>query len=459
MENETLFRDKPVWTAIFSLAIPSVITILIMVVYNMADMFFIAKLGDDAQVAAVAVVGPVFSLATSVATMLGAGGCAVIARFLGEGKRGDAQTVGSLCIWGSFLFGLLFTALMLIGTRTVLYYLGATEDMMGYAAQYMQTLSVGSIFMLFSVVMASVVRAEGMILPGMMSNLAGTFTNIVLDPIFILILNMGIIGAALATVIGNLVASCILVVFIRKKSLVLTFSPKPALQKPGLLWHTMAVGLPNGISSILSGLASTFSNNILRTYGSGMIAAMAAAGRATMVITMIQMGICMGMSPLLAYNYGAKNVSRIKEILTKAAILSLGFGLVASIGCFAGKSELIGLFIQNADNAHAAMKMMTWLLIASPIIGFYYLSSNFLQAAGNAFGATIVSVLRQGVLLIPCLYGMHALLGFTGIAAAHTMSDVSAVLIASCCCLMQYRKLKNTIPGGTVSSAGTGSYG
>lgn len=445
MGNETLFRDKPIWNAIFSLVVPSVITILIMVIYNMADMVFIGMLGEDTQVAAIAVVGPVFSLANAVATMLGAGGCAVIARFLGAKERENARTVGSLCVWGAIAFGILFTASMLMAMNSILRYLGATEDMMGFSAAYMRTLSIGSCLMLFSVVMASVVRAEGMVLPGMLSNLAGTVTNIVLDPVFILVLNMGVVGAAVATVIGNAVASILLVFFIRKKSGILTFSPIPALRRPGLLLHTAAVGLPNGISSVLSGFASTFSNQILSVYGSGVIAAMAAAGRGTMVITMIQMGICIGVSPLVAYNYGAKNTARIKEILIKTAILTVCFGLVSTAGCYIGRNTLIGLFLKDAANAEIAGKMMFWLLIASPLLGFYYLSSNFLQAAGNAFLATLISVLRQGALLIPCLYIMHAIFGLTGVAAAHTVSDVVAVIIAVALLFVQYGKLKKSV--------------
>ena len=445
MGNEALFRDNPIWKAIFSLTIPSVLTILIMVIYNMADMFFIAMLGDDAQVAAIAVVGPVFSLATAVATMLGAGGCAVIANYLGAGERENARTVGSLCVWTSILFGLVFTVSMLTGTDSILQYLGATEDMMGFAADYMRTLAVGSCLMLFSVVMASVVRAEGMILPGMLSNMAGTVTNLILDPVFILWFHMGVTGAAAATVIGNLVASAMLLYFIRNQSGILTLSPKPALRKPSLLFHTVAVGLPNGISSVLSGFASTFSNQILSAYGSGVIAAMAAAGRATMVITLIQMGICIGVSPLIAYNYGAKNLPRLRETLLKTAVLTIGFGTIATVGCFAGRDVLIGLFLKDAANAQIGKQMMFWLLIASPLLGFYYLSSNFLQAAGNAFLATIISILRQGALLITCLYGMHALLGLTGVAVAHTVSDILSVAISAVLLIFQYRRLKQTI--------------
>lgn len=443
MGNEALFRDKPVWKAIFSLAVPAVLTILIMVIYNMADMFFIAMLGDDTQVAAIAVVGPVFSLAAAVGTMLGAGGCAVIANFLGAGKRDDAKAVSSLCVWAAIGFSVVFSVVMLTATNPILRILGATEDMLPFAGAYMRVLAIGSSVMLFSVTMGSVVRAEGLILSGMLCNIAGTLTNIILDPVMILVLHMGVTGAALATVIGNLVASVLLIFFTRKKSNLLTFSPKPGLRKPGLLLHTAAVGLPNGISSLLSGFASTFSNRILSTYGSGVIAAMAASGKATMVISMVQMGICMGVSPLLAYNYGAKNLPRLKEILVKTGILTTCFGLTAALGCFIGRDALLGLFLKDAANTEIARQMMFWLLIASPLLGFYYLSSNFLQAAGNALLATLISILRQGALLIPCLYGMHALLGLTGVAAAHTVSDLASVVAALFCLLLQYRTISD----------------
>lgn len=443
MGNETLFRDKPVWKAIFSLAVPAVLTILIMVIYNMADMFFIAMLGDDTQVAAIAVVGPVFSLAAAVGTMLGAGGCAVIANFLGAGKRDDAKAVSSLCVWAAIGFSVVFSVVMLTATNPILRILGATKDMLPFAGAYMRVLAIGSSVMLFSVTMGSVVRAEGLILSGMLCNIAGTLTNIILDPVMILVLHMGVTGAALATVIGNLVASILMIFFTRKKSNVLTFSPKPGLRKPGLLLHTAAVGLPNGISSLLSGFASTFSNRILSTYGSGVIAAMAASGKATMVISMVQMGICMGVSPLLAYNYGAKNLPRLKEILVKTGILTTYFGLTAALGCFIGRDALLGLFLKDAANTEIARQMMFWQLIASPLLGFYYLSSNFLQAAGNALLATVISILRQGALLIPCLYGMHALLGLTGVAAAHTVSDLASVVAALFCLLLQYRTISD----------------
>lgn len=441
MGNEALFRDKKVWRAIFSLAIPAVITVLIMVIYHMADLFFIGLMGDDTQVAAISIVSPVFSLASAIGTMLGAGGCAVIAKLFGARQEDDARSVGSLCIWGSLIFGILFALVLIPAASPVLRLLGATEDMYEYSRIYLQILALGAPAMLFSTTIASVVRAEGAVIPGMVANVGGTVTNLILDPLFILVMGMGVAGAALATVLGNLVASILLVITIQTKTRILTFSLKPALRNPKLLLHTMAVGLPNGLSTILSGLTSTFSNQLLSLYGSGAIAAMGAAGRSSMLISMIQMGICMGVSPLIAYNYGSQNVSRLKEILMKTAILTTIFGFAATGICLIFREPLVGLFLKDAANIATAQNFLTWQLIASPLLGFYYLSSNYFQAAGSALRATLISISRQGALLLPCLYLLHSMMGLAGIGPAYLVSDLLAVVVAIIMILYHWNRM------------------
>lgn len=445
MKNEAIFKDKPVWSAIFSLAVPSCITILIMVIYNMADMFFIGMLGDTAQVAAVSVVGPVFSLVMAAATMLGIGGCSVIASAIGAEKKEEAKTYSSLCCMASVLFGIFCAVVMLSATDPMLKILGANEEIMAPARAYMRTLALGAPFMLFSTAFASILRAEGAIKEGLIGNMVGTVLNIILDPIFILVLHQGVTGAAVATVIGNVVSSGYYLSYILKKASVLSVTPGDAMKKPVALFHIMGVGLPNGISGFLSGFASTFSNQLLSGYGTNAIAAMAAAGKATMLIAMIQMGICMGVQPLMAYNYGAGNQKRLKEVLKKLGILIFVFGVVVTAGCFLARHTLIGLFLKDADAATMGENLVIFLVLASPIVGFYYLSTSFLQASGSALPATIVSVLRQGGILIPCLYLMERLMGFTGIAAAHTIADVLSTVIAGAVCLGQYRIMKKKV--------------
>lgn len=445
MQNESLFRDKPVWSAIFSMAIPSVFTILVMIVYNMADLFFIGRLGDTVQVGAISIVGPVFSLLSAVSTMIGVGGCTTIAKALGGGNTEDARTYASLCGWTFLIFGGVFSAVVLAFTKPLLRVLGAPADMVHYAGIYMRVLALGAPVMLFSQGMAMLIRSEGAIKEGLIGNLSGTIVNLILDPVFILGLDWGVAGAAFATVLGNLVGSAYFVSYILHKSSILNLKPQFALRSPAALFPIMALGLPNALSSILSGLASTFSNRLLSAYGTNAIAAMGAAGKITMLIGLVQMGICMGVQPMMAYNYGARNLARLKEILLKTALLAAAVGIVTTVGCSLARHTLIGLFLRQREAAAMGEEIVVFLLLAGPVLGLYYLSANFLQAAGNAPLATVTSVLRQGAVLIPLLYLMAYLFGFAGIAMAHTASDITSALIGLFACLWQYNKLKKQL--------------
>lgn len=442
MQNESLFRDKPVWSAIFSMAIPSVFTILVMIVYNMADMFFIGRLGDTAQVGAISIVGPVFSLLSAVSTMIGVGGCTTIAKALGGGNTEGARTYASLCGWTFLIFGGVFSAVVLAFTKPLLRVLGAPADMVHYAGIYMRVLALGAPVMLFSQGMAMLIRSEGAIKEGLIGNLSGTIVNLILDPVFILGLDWGVAGAAVATVLGNLVGGTYFAYYTLRKSSILNLKPQFALRSPAALFPIMALGLPNALSSILSGLASTFSNRLLSAYGTNAIAAMGAAGKITMIIGLVQMGICMGVQPMMAYNYGARNLARLKEILLKTALLAAAVGIVTTVGCSLARHTLIGLFLRQREAVAMGEEIVVFLLLAGPVLGLYYLSANFLQAAGNAPLATVTSVLRQGAVLIPLLYLMAYFFGFAGIAIAHTASDVISALIGLFACLWQYRKLK-----------------
>ncbi len=441
MQYEKLFRTQSVWKSIFSLAVPSVIIILVMILYNMTDMFFVGQLGDTRQVAAVSVVGPLFSLSAAVATMLGSGGCALIAKALGSDHMQKAKAYASLCFWGAIGFGIVIGAALLSAGKAILPVLGAMEEILPYAGIYLYVCALGVPFMLASTTLGTIIRAEGAVKEGMVGNMAATFVNILLDPLFILVFGMGVAGAAAATVIGNLVGTLYYVYFMRKKAVVLNMSIRLAAKNRKELFSVILLGMPNALSSILSGFASTFSNRLLRGYGTGAIAAMAAAGKTTMLIGMIQMGICMGIQPLLAYNYGAKDIARLKEIIQKVSILTISVGAMTGGFCYFCRSQIISMFIKESSVAVMGEEMVLFLVIASPVIGLYYLSTNFVQASGCAVPATVMSVLRQGILLIPFLYLFHGLMGLSGIAVAHTAADILSVAVSMLLLFRQYRML------------------
>ncbi len=445
MQSERLFKEAPVWQAIGALVGPSVLSVLVMIIYNMTDLFFIGLLQDTALTAAVAVVGPVFTLASAGATVLGMGGCAVVAGSLGAGDRQDARCVSSLCGWCGLLTGVLLAVVLNLFCEPILYLLGTNAEILPYATHYLRILALGAPAMIFSVSAATLLRADGAIRRGLVGNLAGSLTNILLDPLFILAFGWNIAGAAAATMLGNLVASGLYLHHILRRSDALSLRPADALRCPTRLGRVLTLGLPNGVSSLLSGLAGSFSNRLLAAYGTNALAAMAAADKSAMVVTLVQMGICMGLQPLLSYNVGGRNLPRLRAVLTRSLGLTVGFGTLFSLFCLLAQRPLIGLFLSDPEAVFLARQLLPWLLAGSPLLGLYYLGINFLQAAGYAGSATLLSALRQGVLLVPALYGFHHLLGLPGLAAARAATDLFSAAIALLLFIMVWHKLTSSL--------------
>ena len=445
MQSERLFKEAPVWQAIGALVGPSVLSVLVMIIYNMTDLFFIGLLQDTALTAAVAVVGPVFTLASAGATVLGMGGCAVVAGSLGAGDRQDARCVSSLCGWCALLTGVLLAVVLNLFCEPILYLLGTNAEILPYATHYLRILALGAPAMIFSVSAATLLRADGAIRRGLVGNLAGSLTNILLDPIFILAFGWDIAGAAAATMLGNLVASGLYLHHILRRSDALSLRPSDALRCPSRLGRVLTLGLPNGVSNLLSGLAGSFSNRLLAAYGTNALAAMAAADKSAMVVTLVQMGICMGLQPLLSYNVGGRNLPRLRAVLSRSLGLTVGFGTLFSLFCLLAQRPLIGLFLSDPEAVFLARQLLPWLLAGSPLLGLYYLGINFLQAAGYAGSATLLSALRQGVLLVPALYGFHHLLGLPGLAAARAATDLFSAAIALLLFIMVWHKLTSSL--------------
>lgn len=440
--QESLFKESTVWKAIFTMAIPAMVNIVVMILYNMADMFFIGQLGSSAQVAAVSISSPVFTMMMAFGSMIGGGGCALIARTLGEHDTEKVSLYSSLCCWGSVCIGILFSIVVLLFQNPILTLLGANQEIREYARTYLCILAVGAPVMIFTTSMGNVVRSEGAVKESMTGNLISTITNVALDPLFILVFRWGVAGAAVATVIGNLAGAGYLIHSILRKDSTLSLSLKLAVSAPADLRKVIAIGLPNGTSNILTSISHTLANHLLVAYGTVAVAAMAASGKSTTMISMIQMGICMGVQPLMAYNYGAKNMSRIRETVWKLAVLTFTFGLCSILLCLWKSESIIHLFLKDPAALNLGTKMIRLRVLTGPFLGLYYISSNFLQASGNAKMSMLVSLLRQGIFFIPLIYVMNALFGVTGNICAHIAADTLAALVGAVLAVRQYKILQ-----------------
>ena len=436
-----VFESDNLWKSIFQMVVPSLIVIVVMLLYNMADMIFVGQTGETVQVAAVSVVGPVFSLLMAFAMLLSGGGMVLISRDLGSKNYTHAKMVSSLCMWGAIISGVISGVMIILFRYPILHFLGSTADMEQYAVNYMVILALGAPFLMISNLLGQLLRAEGAMTDGLIGNILGTVVNLVLDPIFILGLHMGVVGAAIATVIGNATATFYYLRYFKKKAVVLNLKPSYALKQPFYIFSIMALGLPNAVSTLLSGFAGSFANQLLSKYGSDAIAANAAAGRVNMIIIMVLMGICMGAQPLISYNYGAKNIKKISGVLKRLAALVVVFGGATTILVIAFRGPVIGLFLKDKEVASVAEAMLSIIMLSSPFLGFFYLSTNFLQSVGKAMQATLLSVFQKGLFLIPLLFVLEAFMGFDGIRWAYVAADMLSVVIAVFLFVVGWKKM------------------
>ncbi|MCR4675396.1 MAG: MATE family efflux transporter [Lachnospiraceae bacterium] len=439
-----VFESDNIWKSIFSMVGPALIAILVMLVYNLADMIFVGQTGETAQVAAISVVSPIFNMIMAVAMLISGGGSVIIARDLGSKDIEHAKMSASLCMWGAVICGMISGAIIIAAHNPLLVFLGATEDIAEYAKDYMIILALGAPFLLITNMLAQLLRAEGAVKEGLIGNLLGTIINIILDPIFILGFHMGVIGAAVATVLGNMIATIYFAYYLKKKAIVVNMSPFYAKKNPIYIFPIMSLGLPNAISTLLSGLANSFANQLLGKYGSDSIAANAAAGRVNMIIVMVLMGICMGAQPLISYNYGADKIKKLAGVMKRLIILTVGVGVVTTVFVILYRGSIIGLFLKAEEVAKMAEDILTILMISSPFLGFFFLATNFLQATGKVVQATIISAMQKGLVLIPALYILEKLLGFLGIRLAYVTADFISIITGSILLILAWRSISLT---------------
>lgn len=441
-ENDLMSRMK-VSQAVAKMAIPSVISSLVTVVYNMADTFFVGQTGDSLQVAAVSLTNPIFILLMAFANMFGMGGSAVASMAMGEKNETRVKNTSSFVTYASLIIGILFALILYLFMSPILHLFGANEQTYAFARGYTFHIAYGAPFIIWSAASSFIVRAEGASKEAMIGSMIGTIVNIVLDPIFISGFGMGAAGAAIATTIGNILASVYYLWYFLKKSQAFSILPKYFTCKNQILTRVCATGLPTAIFSALMSISTIVLNQILVAYGNAPVAAIGIVFKANMFITFLQMGLANGVQPLLGYNYGAGNQERFIAVdrFTKKCCIIVG--ILATALFFFFREPIIRLFINDADVIHYGVQMLIAYMISGPFIGILFANMNCLQSTGNAFPATILSILRQGLLLIPLLYLLNAVLSLNGVIYGQALTDYVAIGLS----ILFWKSKKTKMPG------------
>ena len=426
-----LLANAPVTKAIMVMSLPVVLGMMVQVLYNLVDTFFIGKLGDPNQLAAANLAMPVFILMMALGGMIGTGASSYISRSLGEKKQEQADktlTIGFvLCI----LLGAVVSVVGILFLNPLVSVLGASDDTSGFAADYVLVLFLGGIPIIANYAMGQLLRAEGDAMGSMLGMFLGTVTNIILDPIFIFVFGMGVKGAAIATVLGNLISLSYYLLHYAQHKTVLQIEPKLFSFDKTILREIFSIGIPSSLSQVLMGGALIVLNNIAAGYSDIVVAGLGVSTRIISIGTFIFMGFAAGCQPLVGYNYGARNFSRVREIIVQGIIITSMIGVVLSIllGVFA--KSITGVFTSTSEVVAIATIILRALILSLPFVGGQMLSTITVQALGKALPALFLSISRQGLFFLPLLLLLNALFGFKGFIYAQPITDALMLLVSS----------------------------
>lgn len=426
-----IMRDAPPLQAIVTMSVPVILGMMVNVVYNLVDTWFIGLMGDELQLAASSLSTPIFVLIMAVASLIGTGGASYLSRSLGAGRKEQAEKAIATAVLLICLFGAFVAAAGIIFRNQIPYVLGASELSFKYTLQYAITLMIGGIFIIANFVLGQLIRAEGSTKLSMIGMMVGTVANIILDPLFIFTFGWGITGAAIATVIGNgLSALFFLACYVREKTfLSLTFH-KFTLES-AILKEIFAIGVPVTAGQMLVSVAQMILNNLASGYGDTTVAALGIALKIMTIGTFIFMGFSAGCQPLMGYNYGSGNYMRMKEFIKTGIMLTslVGLVLMLAMGIFA--PLLVGAFTPLEEVRTSGTIILRALISSLPFMGGTTLCSTTFQAMGQPMKAFILTISRQGLLYIPLLFLLNHLFGWNGMVYSQPIADVIMLLIAS----------------------------
>lgn len=431
-KNQSLevFENAPVRKAVFQNAIPAMAAMLMVLVYNLADTFFIGQTHDDLQVAAVSLATPVFLLFMAVGTIFGIGGTSVISRSLGEGRNEHAKKVCSFCMWGCVGVGILMSLLFLAFMDQILTLVGASVDTWEYAKTYLTIVSFSGPFVLIANCYSNVIRAEGKSGKAMMGQLAGNLLNVILDPVMILVFKWNIAGAAIATVIGNVVGAAYYICYFLRGKSALSITLKDFTVKEQVASSTLTIGIPAALGSLLMSVSNIIMNSQMTKYGDMAVAGIGVAMKVTMMTGMVCIGLGQGIQPLLGYCFGARKWDRYKCVLRFSLVFALGLSTILTVLCYLFTGQIVNAFLTDEAAYSYGVSFSRILLCTSFLFGVFYVLTNALQASGAAKESLIVNISRQGLIYIPTMFALGSLFHETGLIWAQPVADVLSLALA-----------------------------
>jgi putative MATE family efflux protein len=428
--NIELMESAPVLSAVARLAAPTVLGVMVQLVYNLTDTYFIGLLDDYNQIAAVSLAMPVMFVTNALSHIFSDCAPSYISRLLGRKEYDEVKRTSAFAFYTTIAMGAAVAAAVLVFLKPILRLAGASDATFGYTYDYTFIILLFCVVSMGGGTLQGLLRSEGSTRRASTGTIIGAAANMVLDPLFILVFDMGVKGAAIATVLGNLISLVFFVVVLRRKGGQVSIAPQHYRPNRIMVKEVLSIGIPSSLSMVLMSFALVIYNNLAAGYGDFVVAASGIAAKAQMTAIMIVMGISMGMQPFIGYNYGAKNYRRLFSGIRVSVAAGTAVCLVFSLFFAAAARWFMQQFTSDMRVIGIGARMMRLAIIGLPFMAFQMTFMTYLQSTGQAAKAMIVNLSRQCLILIPVITVMNFLFKLDGFLLAQPVSDVATTALA-----------------------------
>lgn len=433
--KEELFETMPVTKAIFTLTVPMIITSIVSIIYNLSDTFFVGKLNDPVQNAAVTLVAPAMTLFYAITNLFGVGASSLMSRKLGVKEYDNVRKAAATGIYFGLFFSILLSLGTLIFSAPVLRLLGTSDETFSVTSQYLfWTVGVGAVPGIMNLLLSFILRAEGRAMQASLGAISGCILNIVLDPFFILPfgLNLGAAGAGFATFISNCFASLyfvVLLITLRGKTYV-SVNPKNVSFDKEILKNIFVVGFPGVIQNNLNVISMTIFNNLAAGFGTFAVASIGIVNKLNQLPIQIIFGFSQGVMPLIGYNYASKNVQRVKDTITRIFQITLVSLIVVLLIYFTSSRQLVSLFMKNDEIVTIGSRFLKGFGLGLPFMCVDFVVVGISQSFGMGRHAFVFSILRKAIFEIPFILIFSKVFGLYGLAYSTCCAEILMSIIA-----------------------------
>lgn len=443
--NTDIFSKMPIRRAVLALVVPTVISQMVAVVYNMADTFFIGQTNDPRQVAAATIGLPLFVFLTALANLFGIGGASLMARSLGADDPQKARSAATFSVWTAIGVTFLYCVLIWAFRAAAFPLLGANADTYGFCEDYIfWAVTVGGLPTMLCAMFSHLVRAEGYSRHASFGVALGGILNIVLDPVFIMGFGMGVKGAAIATMLSNVAGLIYFLILLRKKNetMMIRLSPKYYSVKNGIPKEVVLVGLSSFILTMMSIVSNVVLNNLIASYSNEAIAGMGIAKKIDFLAFAIANGMTQGVLPLVAYNYASGDKKRMTGAIRTTLLYSLVIAAASLLVLYFCAAPITRAFIGDAQTVEYGRRFLRIICISCPFISVSYLIITVFQAMGCKVRSLLLSLLRKGCLDIPFMVFFHLQGNIFGIGWATPIADMISFVLALTLFVPYLRKVR-----------------